>query len=231
MSMNSIDRETRRLEQKISDQNIRLSQLSINKNRHRESESNNLLLECGSHQDMAEGDQHKNPPRKRKKKTSKFKRWLRNTFCGQTSVQTTDMDDGGSRKSGRKSAKHLGRQNETGLTADSWKESLDHQLESQFIQAGTAIPNYVLQAHKNIKKMISERAFQKQAKQDQAEFKLAMQNLLAQQNQSNLKEAGSSKFAFQEEQKDDSAEADAVYQVISEQPETDFEDMVASNLV
>ena len=115
----------------------------------------------------------------------------------------------------------------------------------------------MLQAHKNIKKIISERAFQKQAKQDQAEFKLAMQNLLAQQKQLNLQERNqqqllsaaskaatgklqqSSKFAFQEEQEkegsggdsDGGGETDAVYQVISEQPETDFEDMVASNLV
>ena len=66
---------------------------------------------------------------------------------------------------------------------DAWKDTLDHQLESQFIQAGTSMPNYVLIAQNEINKLMRNHGFQKQAKQDQQEFKLAMQKFLATQSQ------------------------------------------------
>ena len=122
MSMLSIDLETQRLEKKISEQNTRLSQISIRKwpSQNSANQSNQLILD--SSPDSVEVELPKSA-KKRKKKTSKFKRWLRNTFCAQTSVQTTDL--GSSHRSSTNSARQTRE-----LTADSWKEALDHQLQS-----------------------------------------------------------------------------------------------------
>ena len=73
---------------------------------------------------------------KKPKKTSRFKNWFKITFCTRTSNQTTDIEI---------DRNTLTVQRE--LTESSWKDALDHQLESQFAQAGTQVPNYVLRAH------------------------------------------------------------------------------------
>ena len=122
MTMDNIDQETQRLERKISEQSTRLSQISIRKwpSQNSANQSNQLILD--SSPDSVEVDLPKSA-KKRKKRTGKFKQWLRNTFCAQTSVQTTDL--GASHRSSANGAR-----NTRELTADSWKEALDHQLQS-----------------------------------------------------------------------------------------------------
>ena len=96
----------------------------------------------------------------------------------------------------------------------------------------------------------------RQARQDQAEFKLAMQNFLAwrakptssrgsisSQNKSrsggaqpvatsfNYRDSGLFHSEAAEAGEEAKGEHSSVYKVISEQPESDFPDMVASNLV
>ena len=88
---------------------------------------------------------------KSRHRESKFKRWLKRTFCGETAEYTTDID----------TVKQQSKRSE--LSVDSWRDALDHQLESRF---GKGLPAYVNQAQKAIKKLVSERAFQRQAKQD-----------------------------------------------------------------
>ena len=120
------------------------------------------------------GPQIKEPKKKKKRKSKakKFSSWLRRTFCGETTVHTnTDLREmlksdmpGGSE-----------------LTPDSWRDQLKEGdfFGRQFDMAQTEVPQYVILAQQEIKKLARDKRFQQQAKRDQQEFKLAMQNILA----------------------------------------------------
>ena len=84
--------------------------------------------------------------------------WLKRTFCGQTSEHVNDDF--------RITGGHRPVDLNSGISIDSWRDALDHQLESQFVQAGTEIPSYVRRAHIDIKKLVNNLGFQRQAKQD-----------------------------------------------------------------
>ena len=101
------------------------------------------------------------------------------------------------------------------------------------MQAGTEMPSYVLQAQKAIQKLIKERTFQRQAKQDQAEFRLAMQNFLAWRRPQDPHARSSFSYADQNGMEEAKVfdEKERVMQVISEQEEINFEDMVTDSLV